>query len=74
MSKLAASICALAVAAAGCAGPSLGPSGTVSAGLDSGYSGVPGDPVGSANSGTGSVTIGSSVPYEAKAAGIGLAP
>ena len=34
----------------------------------------PGDPVGSANTGTGSVTVGSTVPAEAKAAGMGLAP
>jgi hypothetical protein len=35
---------------------------------------APGDPVGSANIGTGSVTTGSTVPPEAKAAGIGLSP
>ena len=35
---------------------------------------VPGDPVGSANIGTGSVTVGSVMPDEAKAAGIGLGP
>ena len=33
-----------------------------------------GDPVGSANIGTGSVTVNATIPYEAKAAGIGLAP
>jgi hypothetical protein len=35
---------------------------------------APGDPVGSANIGTGSVTTGSTTPHEAKAAGIGLGP
>lgn len=35
---------------------------------------APGDPVGSANIGTGSVTTGSTVPDEAKAAGMGLSP
>ena len=33
-----------------------------------------GDPVGSANIGTGSVTVGATIPYEAKAAGMGLGP
>lgn len=35
---------------------------------------VSGDPVGSANIGTGSVTVGAVMPEEAKAAGIGLGP
>ena len=35
---------------------------------------APGDPIGSANIGTGSVTTGSTIPAEAKSAGIGLAP
>ena len=35
---------------------------------------TPGDPIGSANIGTGSVTTGASISPEAKAAGIGLAP
>ena len=35
---------------------------------------APGDPIGSANIGTGSVTVGASIPAEAKAAGMGLAP
>ncbi len=35
---------------------------------------TPGDAAGSANIGTGSVTTGSAVPPEAKAAGIGLSP
>jgi hypothetical protein len=35
---------------------------------------APGDPVGSANIGTGSVTTNSTVPPEAKAAGIGIGP
>ena len=35
---------------------------------------VSGDPVGSANIGTGSVTVGSVMPEEAKAAGMGLGP
>ncbi|MES2564945.1 MAG: hypothetical protein V4637_19805 [Pseudomonadota bacterium] len=35
---------------------------------------VSGDPAGSANIGTGSVTTGSTIPNEAKAAGIGLGP
>lgn len=34
----------------------------------------PNDPAGSASIGTGSVTSGSTIPEEAKAAGIGLAP
>jgi hypothetical protein len=34
----------------------------------------PGDPTGSANIGTGSVTTGSTIPPEAKAAGMGLGP
>jgi hypothetical protein len=33
-----------------------------------------GDPVGSANIGTGSVTVGSVMPEEAKSAGIGIGP
>ena len=36
--------------------------------------GAAGDPAGSANIGTGSVTTNSTVPPEAKAAGIGLGP
>jgi hypothetical protein len=35
---------------------------------------APGDPVGSANIGTGSVTTNSTIPPEAKAAGIGIGP
>ncbi|HUP96011.1 MAG TPA: hypothetical protein VM164_13980 [Burkholderiales bacterium] len=35
---------------------------------------VSGDPVGSANIGTGSVTVGAVIPDEAKAAGIGFGP
>jgi hypothetical protein len=35
---------------------------------------TPGDPAGSANTGTGSVTTGSTIPPEAKAAGIGIGP
>jgi hypothetical protein len=35
---------------------------------------APGDPAGSANIGTGSVTVGATIPYEAKAAGMGLSP
>jgi hypothetical protein len=35
---------------------------------------VQGDPAGSANIGTGSVTVNSAVPDEAKAAGIGIGP
>ena len=35
---------------------------------------VPGDPIGSANIGTGSVTVGAAMPEEAKAAGIGIGP
>ena len=35
---------------------------------------VPGDPIGSANIGTGSVTVGSVMPEEAKSAGIGIGP
>lgn len=35
---------------------------------------APGDPAGSANTGTGSVTTGGGIPEEAKAAGIGLSP
>ena len=35
---------------------------------------VPGDPIGSANIGTGSVTVNAGIPPEAKSAGIGLAP
>jgi hypothetical protein len=35
---------------------------------------VQGDPAGSANIGTGSVTVNSSIPNEAKAAGIGIGP
>ncbi len=35
---------------------------------------APNDAAGSANIGTGSVTTGSAVPIEAKAAGIGLSP
>ena len=35
---------------------------------------APGDPVGSANIGTGSVTTNSMIPPEAKAAGIGIGP
>ena len=35
---------------------------------------VSGDPVGSANIGTGSVTVGAVMPEEAKAAGIGFGP
>lgn len=35
---------------------------------------VSGDPVGSANIGTGSVTTGSTISSEAKSAGIGLGP
>ena len=34
----------------------------------------PQDPAGSASIGTGSVTSNSTIPYEAKAAGMGLAP
>jgi hypothetical protein len=34
----------------------------------------PGDPAGSANIGTGSVTTGATIPQEAKSAGIGLGP
>ena len=34
----------------------------------------PTDPAGSASIGTGSVTSNSTVPYEAKAAGLGLGP
>jgi len=35
---------------------------------------APGDPIGSANIGTGSVTVNASIPPEAKSAGIGLGP
>jgi hypothetical protein len=35
---------------------------------------APGDPVGSANIGTGSVSTNSTIPPEAKAAGMGLGP
>lgn len=35
---------------------------------------APGDPVGSANTGTGSVTVNSMIPPEAKSAGIGIGP
>lgn len=35
---------------------------------------APGDPVGSANTGTGSVTVNSMIPPEAKAAGMGISP
>jgi hypothetical protein len=35
---------------------------------------APGDPVGSANTGTGSVTVNSTIPPEAKSAGIGIGP
>jgi hypothetical protein len=35
---------------------------------------APGDPAGSANIGTGSVTTNSTIPPEAKAAGIGIGP
>jgi hypothetical protein len=35
---------------------------------------APGDPVGSANIGTGSVTVNSMIPPEAKAAGMGTGP
>ena len=35
---------------------------------------APGDPVGSANTGTGSVTVGSTIPQEAKSAGMGVSP
>ena len=35
---------------------------------------APGDPIGSANIGTGSVTVNAGIPPEAKSAGIGLAP
>ena len=49
---------------AGCAG--LGGAGIMQA--------DPKDPAGSASIGTGSVTSGGEVPYEAKAAGIGLGP
>jgi hypothetical protein len=57
---------AFAVAATGCSGmPST--SGAI-------MRADPGDPVGSANIGTGSVTTNSTIPPEAKAAGMGLAP
>jgi hypothetical protein len=35
---------------------------------------APGDPIGSANIGTGSVTVNSMIPPEAKAAGMGTGP
>jgi hypothetical protein len=48
------------------------------AGLRSGDQAImqtaPGDPIGSANIGTGSVTVNAGIPPEAKSAGIGLAP
>lgn len=56
----------LAIFAAGCS--------QMPAGGESIMQAVSGDPVGSANIGTGSVTTGSTVPHEAKAAGMGLAP
>jgi hypothetical protein len=57
---------ALAIFAAGC--------GQMPAGGESIMQTTSGDPVGSANIGTGSVTTGSTIPSEAKAAGMGLAP
>jgi hypothetical protein len=56
----------LAICAAGCSQMPTGGAGIMRA--------DPGDPVGSANIGTGSVTTGSTIPPEAKAAGIGLGP
>jgi len=59
-------ISGLALSAAGCGSMQSGTGGIMMT--------VPGDPVGSANIGTGSVTVGSVMPDEAKAAGIGLGP
>lgn len=63
--NVAASL-ALAISAAGCGQMPGGGAGIMRADL--------GDPTGSANIGTGSVTTGSTIPPEAKAAGIGLGP
>jgi hypothetical protein len=57
----------LALSAAGCSGMQSGDSGTI-------MRSAQGDPAGSANIGTGSVTVNSAVPQEAKAAGIGIGP
>ena len=56
----------LALSATGC--------GSMHAGTGGIMMEVSGDPVGSANIGTGSVTVGAVMPEEAKAAGIGLGP
>ena len=58
-------VLAAVLAAAGCAGMTGG---------DGIMRVAPGDPTGSANIGTGSVTTGGTIPAEAKAAGIGLSP
>jgi hypothetical protein len=55
---------ALALCLSGCAGNSAEPIMQTASG----------DPIGSANIGTGSVTTNSTIPQEAKAAGIGLGP
>jgi hypothetical protein len=55
-----------ALCAAGCGTVGGAPGGIMMA--------VPGDPIGSANIGTGSVTVGSVMPEEAKSAGIGIGP
>ena len=59
------SAAALVVGLAGCAG--MGSDASI-------MQATPGDPIGSANIGTGSVTTGAAVSPEAKAAGIGLGP
>jgi hypothetical protein len=56
----------LAICTAGCSQMPAGGGGIMRA--------DPGDPTGSANIGTGSVTTGSTIPPEARAAGIGLGP
>ncbi|MGZ5094794.1 MAG: hypothetical protein ACXWCY_26550 [Burkholderiales bacterium] len=57
----------LALSAVGCSGMQSRDNGTI-------MRSVQGDPAGSANIGTGSVTVNSTVPDEAKAAGIGIGP
>lgn len=57
---------AVAVSASGC--------GNMTSTTDAIMQATPGDPVGSANIGTGSVTVGGVMPEEAKAAGIGIGP
>ena len=58
---------ALALCLTGCAGMQYGSGAPI-------MKAAPGDPAGSANIGTGSVTVNSITPPEAAAAGIGLGP